>query len=50
MWAKAMQKIQSSLTPVNFDAPPKRQPVIRRAAPGKKSDDRGGRGRGRGRD
>ncbi|MET0449901.1 MAG: transglycosylase domain-containing protein [Aeromicrobium sp.] len=27
MWAKAMQKIQSSLTPVEFDTPPKRQPV-----------------------
>jgi membrane peptidoglycan carboxypeptidase len=40
MWAKAMKKIQSSLTPVNFDPPPKRQPV-RIAAPKKKkkSDD-----------
>jgi len=27
MWAKAMQKIQTSLTPVNFDTPPKRQPA-----------------------
>ncbi|MCW2840491.1 MAG: glycosyl transferase [Aeromicrobium sp.] len=27
MWAKAMQKIQTSLTPAEFDAPPKRQPA-----------------------
>jgi hypothetical protein len=27
MWAKAMQKIQTSLTPAEFDTPPKRQPV-----------------------
>ncbi|MBD8607033.1 penicillin-binding protein [Aeromicrobium sp. CFBP 8757] len=52
MWAKAMQKIQSSLTPVNFDAPPKRQPVAQ--APAKKNDDdnndRRGGGGGRDRD
>ncbi|MFC5676357.1 transglycosylase domain-containing protein [Aeromicrobium endophyticum] len=48
MWAKAMKKIQSSLTPVNFDTPPKRQPVAQRAD-SKKKNDRGGRG-GRGRD
>jgi membrane peptidoglycan carboxypeptidase len=29
MWAKAMQKIQDQLAPVNFDAPPKRQPSRR---------------------
>jgi membrane peptidoglycan carboxypeptidase len=41
MWAKAMKKIQTSLTPVNFDTPPKRQPVAAKAAPKKKkkSDD-----------
>jgi membrane peptidoglycan carboxypeptidase len=27
MWAKAMQKIQGSLTPAEFDTPPKRQPA-----------------------
>jgi membrane peptidoglycan carboxypeptidase len=47
MWAKAMQKIQSSLTPVNFDAPPKRQPVAQRADPKKKKSG-GGRERDRG--
>jgi hypothetical protein len=41
-----MQKIQSSLTPVNFDAPPKRQPVAQRADPKKKKSG-GGRGRDR---
>jgi membrane peptidoglycan carboxypeptidase len=29
MWAKAMQKIQDQLAPVNFDAPPSRQPTRR---------------------
>jgi membrane peptidoglycan carboxypeptidase len=38
MWAKAMQKIQGSLTPVNFDPPPKRQPVAAKAAKKKKND------------
>ena len=28
MWAKAMQAIQGSLTPVEFDPPPKRQPAF----------------------
>ncbi|WP_456697775.1 transglycosylase domain-containing protein [Aeromicrobium sp. P5_D10] len=51
MWAKAMKKIQDSLAPVNFDTPPKRQPVAVKKDPKKKSDnDRGNRGRGRGRD
>lgn len=36
MWAKAMQKIQDSLTPVNFDTPPKGQPVAARAPAEKK--------------
>lgn len=49
MWAKAMQKIQDSLTPVNFDAPPKRAPA-RVARGGERDDERGNRGRGRGRD
>lgn len=41
MWAKAMQKIQTSLTPVNFDTPPKREPVAVKATKKKKkkSDD-----------
>ncbi|MET0822618.1 MAG: penicillin-binding transpeptidase domain-containing protein, partial [Aeromicrobium sp.] len=47
MWAKAMQKIQSSLTPVNFDPPPKRQPVAQKAD-SKKKKSGGGRGRDRG--
>ncbi|KAA1380720.1 transglycosylase domain-containing protein [Aeromicrobium fastidiosum] len=38
MWAKAMQAIQSSLSPVNFDPPPKRQPAAK-AATKKKNDD-----------
>ncbi|NRQ49299.1 transglycosylase domain-containing protein [Aeromicrobium stalagmiti] len=38
MWAKAMQKIQDYLTPVNFDTPPQRQPVAKRA-PKKASND-----------
>jgi membrane peptidoglycan carboxypeptidase len=50
MWAKAMKKIQSSLAPVNFDAPPKRQPVFRSTGGGNRDrGDRGDRGRGRGR-
>lgn len=38
MWAKAMQKIQTSLTPVEFDTPPKRQPVAAKATKKKKRD------------
>ena len=41
MWAKAMQKIQSSLAPVNFDTPPKRQPVARSASDDEDNNDRG---------
>lgn len=52
MWAKAMKKIQDSLAPVNFDTPPKRQPVAVKKDPKKKGgdNDRGNRGRGRDRD
>ncbi|MET0931742.1 MAG: penicillin-binding transpeptidase domain-containing protein, partial [Aeromicrobium sp.] len=39
MWAKAMKTIQSSLTPVEFDTPPKRQPVAAKASKKKKRDD-----------
>lgn len=47
MWAKAMQKIQDSLTPVNFDTPPKRQPVAPKKEDKKKSDSKKpGRGGG----
>ena len=42
MWAKAMKKIQSSLAPVDFDAPPKRQPVARSTR--NNDDNRRGRG------
>ena len=50
MWAKAMQKIQDSLAPVNFDPPPKRAPA-RAVARSSNDNDRGNRGRGnRGRD
>ncbi|MCL3817355.1 transglycosylase domain-containing protein [Aeromicrobium wangtongii] len=49
MWAKAMQKIQDSLTPVNFDPPPKRAPA-RAAAPKKSGDGPDRRDRGRKRD
>ncbi|MRJ75396.1 glycosyl transferase [Aeromicrobium sp. SMF47] len=48
MWAKAMQKIQDYLTPVNFDPPPKRQPVAKKVA--KSDDDRGKKPKPRGRD
>jgi hypothetical protein len=47
MWAKAMQKIQDSLAPGNFDDPPKRQPT--RVVRSGNDDDRGDRGRGRNR-
>ncbi len=45
MWAKAMQKIQSSLAPVDFDTPPKRQPVARTT---RSNDNNNDRRRGRG--
>ncbi len=47
MWAKAMKKVQDSLAPVNFDAPPKRQPTAQRAS-SNNDDRRGGNNRGRG--
>ena len=41
MWAKAMQAVQSSLSPANFDPPPKRQPAAKAAGKkkNKKNDD-----------
>lgn len=41
MWAKAMQKIQDYLTPVDFDDPPSRQPAAaRRASRSAPADDK----------
>lgn len=50
MWAKAMQRIQDSLAPANFDAPPKRAPARVARSSNNDDNDRGNRGRGRGRD
>jgi membrane peptidoglycan carboxypeptidase len=47
MWAKAMKKIQTSLAPVDFDAPPKRIPSRVVRSGGGNDDNRRGRGRGR---
>lgn len=43
MWAKAMKQIQTSLTPVNFDTPPKTQSTLR-SAPRGNNDNRRNRG------
>jgi membrane peptidoglycan carboxypeptidase len=47
MWAKAMQKIQDYLAPVDFDDPPKRQPSaarrVSRSAPADDTADRSNR-------